>query len=295
VSTAGLERRYRLLLVAYPAAYRRRHGDELLDVLLASSRPGTRWPEPRQTLALVRGGLRARRGFTAVAQRWWRVADLTALALTAYALVIVAGQMRRSYRDFLHGAGLAPWFAQEVVTAGLLLLLLSAVVAGYRRTAAGLGVATGVVPALMSAHGLPDSVDDRDWWAPVIVAVLFGTLLLSIGRPHDGSAGRRLRLTLGLLVTATAAVWTMTEPVPVRPLYLVVGVLCLAYLGAVVDPAAVVAVASLLLPPVLAATSHALIHSVELERWATLTALRLLVVVTCVGFAATVVRAESRI
>ncbi|WP_327089411.1 hypothetical protein OIE66_01945 [Nonomuraea sp. NBC_01738] len=55
-----LERRYRLLLLAYPRRYRHSHGDELLDVLMESARPGRAVPEAREVAGLVAGGMRAR-------------------------------------------------------------------------------------------------------------------------------------------------------------------------------------------------------------------------------------------
>jgi hypothetical protein len=62
-----------------------------------------------------------------------------------------------------------------------------------------------------------------------------------------------------------------------------------------VDPGAVVVVASLLLPPSLAAICLALLQPQASQSWATLTGLRLLIVLASLGFAATSVRAQSRI
>ena len=58
--TTPLERRYRRLLRAYPAAYRRRHGDELLTTLLDAAGPDRVRPSRRDVVDLVRGGLRQR-------------------------------------------------------------------------------------------------------------------------------------------------------------------------------------------------------------------------------------------
>lgn len=58
--TPPLERRYRLLLRAYPAAYRRRHGDELITTLLDAAAPGRVRPSGRDVVDLLRGGLRQR-------------------------------------------------------------------------------------------------------------------------------------------------------------------------------------------------------------------------------------------
>lgn len=56
----SLEQRYRWLLRAYPAWYRRERAAEILGTLLEASPPGRRWPSFRDTRALVIGGLRAR-------------------------------------------------------------------------------------------------------------------------------------------------------------------------------------------------------------------------------------------
>ncbi|WP_163510537.1 hypothetical protein [Fodinicola acaciae] len=59
---AGLDRRYRLLLHAYPRAYRRDRGEEILDTLLAAAPPSRRFPAMRETFNLLRGGMRCRLG-----------------------------------------------------------------------------------------------------------------------------------------------------------------------------------------------------------------------------------------
>jgi hypothetical protein len=67
---SSLERRCRWLLLAYPAWYRRRRGEEMLDTLLEASPPGRRWPSVRDTRALVIGGLRVR-GWTWLLSMLW--------------------------------------------------------------------------------------------------------------------------------------------------------------------------------------------------------------------------------
>ena len=56
-----LERRARWLLRAYPAAYRADRGEEIIGTLLEAVPPGRDWPPPREAIALVASGLRARR------------------------------------------------------------------------------------------------------------------------------------------------------------------------------------------------------------------------------------------
>src|SRR5215469_17227780 len=50
----------RLLLRAYPAAYRSERGEEIIGTLLETTPEGRGWPLPRDIRGLVAGGLRAR-------------------------------------------------------------------------------------------------------------------------------------------------------------------------------------------------------------------------------------------
>ena len=65
-----LERRCRLLLLAYPAWYRRRRGEEMLGTLLAATAPGVRWPSFGDARTLITGGLRVR-GWTSLLSMLW--------------------------------------------------------------------------------------------------------------------------------------------------------------------------------------------------------------------------------
>lgn len=79
----------RLLLAAYPASHRARHGDEVLGCL-AEAYPGRSWPPPREVAALLGAGVRARAHAVAEdpARPWWLDGvQLAALVLTALALV----------------------------------------------------------------------------------------------------------------------------------------------------------------------------------------------------------------
>ncbi|MFU8853745.1 hypothetical protein ACNAW0_22575 [Micromonospora sp. SL1-18] len=58
----SLTRHYRWLLLAYPRAYRRERGEEILGLLLDTAPPGKTRPAVREALDLVRAGLRCRLG-----------------------------------------------------------------------------------------------------------------------------------------------------------------------------------------------------------------------------------------
>jgi hypothetical protein len=55
-----LERRCRLLLRAYPPAYRRDRGEEILGTLLEATPAGRAWPRLRDVRSVAIGGLRER-------------------------------------------------------------------------------------------------------------------------------------------------------------------------------------------------------------------------------------------
>src|SRR5262245_33618276 len=57
-----LERRYRLLLKAYPRGYREHRGEEMLATMLETARPGQVRPDPRDVAEILRGALRERLG-----------------------------------------------------------------------------------------------------------------------------------------------------------------------------------------------------------------------------------------
>ncbi|GIH14974.1 hypothetical protein [Rugosimonospora africana] len=61
-SVSRLEKRYRLLLLSYPRAYRRERGKEIVDTLADLAPPGRTRPTVREAFDLIRHGLRARLG-----------------------------------------------------------------------------------------------------------------------------------------------------------------------------------------------------------------------------------------
>jgi hypothetical protein len=103
-----LERRCRLLLLAYPAAYRRERGEEIIGTLLEAMPAGRSWPLARDIRALVMGGLRAR---AAVNRRLTTAANLriavivgttayvafSALAYLRVALLVLTAPTGRAY------------------------------------------------------------------------------------------------------------------------------------------------------------------------------------------------------
>ena len=60
-----LERRYRLLLLAFPRRYRARRGEEILGTLMEAAGPNRCWPTLGEAVDLVDTGLQARTGLSA--------------------------------------------------------------------------------------------------------------------------------------------------------------------------------------------------------------------------------------
>jgi hypothetical protein len=60
-----LERRYRRLLAAYPATFRREYEQEILSVLMAGAEQGQRWPRLAEAADLLRSAT-----FTRLGTRW---------------------------------------------------------------------------------------------------------------------------------------------------------------------------------------------------------------------------------
>lgn len=196
MSSDVLEKRYRMLLRAYPADYRRERADELIDTLIGDEPTTRRWPSLRQAASLIRGALRVHGGSTAprpTAVLFWQGIHLGAIAVLALGALIGLDDIVEAFQfgglsdplTVLRNQGI-----HEIV----LIAALVALVAGRARTAAALAVAAAVVPTAIStylfANGLPQ------WWAPVVATPL---ILLGLRRPADVPPAPRAN---AVLVTA---------------------------------------------------------------------------------------------
>jgi hypothetical protein len=61
---SDLERRYHVLLLAFPRRYRERRGEEMVGTLMEAAGPEQRWPSPADAADLVDAGLAARTGLS---------------------------------------------------------------------------------------------------------------------------------------------------------------------------------------------------------------------------------------
>ncbi|OJF10203.1 hypothetical protein [Couchioplanes caeruleus] len=211
-----LERRYRALLRSYPAGYRRERTDELLEILVSDVSATRRWPEWRQAVALVRGGLRVRAGSTAerpTAVLFWQGMQLAAMAVLALGALIGLDDAVEP----LELGGLDSLPAVLVDHGPNLLLILAALAAlilGRQGPAAGLVVAAIVVPTAVSVHLFANSLPQ--WWAPVVAASL---VIAGLRRPADVppvERGNAVVVTLGVLVLHLMPVGRLTMVDPVQ-------------------------------------------------------------------------------
>ncbi len=214
----NLEDRYRRLLALYPADHRRHYEAEMIGVLMASSRPGQRFPAPGDTVDLVRSAARTRLRHALRFPRTgaWRDAGavlglLGAVLLAAVALTRLVGGLRLHFLfdDPMDGFGLRGGLLMEV---GLRSVAWSAVVAavlfGARRTAAGLAlVATTVEVGILVQWSPVDPGRVAGMaWLPVLTALVVGALVLARnGRTARAVLGRRLAPALaGVFLVAVA-------------------------------------------------------------------------------------------
>ncbi|MEV6690956.1 hypothetical protein AB0M35_05735 [Micromonospora sp. NPDC051196] len=177
-----LEKRYRMLLRAYPAGYRRERADELIDTLISDEPSTRRWPSFRQTASLIRGALRVHGGSTAArptAVLLWQGLHLGAMAVLALGVLIGLDDI---VDVFQLGGFSAP--LNVLRDDGIYLVMMGAalvaLVAGRTRTAAVLAVAAAVVPTAISQYLFLNSLPQ--WWAPVVAAPL---IIVGLRRPAD--------------------------------------------------------------------------------------------------------------
>ncbi|MEV0156862.1 hypothetical protein AB0H57_24465 [Micromonospora sp. NPDC050686] len=194
-----LERRYLRLLWAYPAAYRRARGAEIVGTYLDLAAPGRRWPAPADALDLARGGLAARlraAGATDLLPGVRLAAVLAFLAATALAAHWMVPELRPARPEYglqqvgpFASLGAVVWAAWLAAALGQTLaprryarpLLWAAVLA--TALVVPVSAVTGlsrpplfvVLPQLVLgviALGLPPRVPHRARVVPLAVAVL---------------------------------------------------------------------------------------------------------------------------
>jgi hypothetical protein len=137
--SAALERRYRRLLVAFPAGHRREYGEEMIGVLLASTPEGRRRPRLADAFDLIAGGLRSRlrpRRTWLSDSNWPDALAVCSVAIPVTVLAALAVNYLRNLVPAFALAGLSDFYLPS-----LALALPPLIAVRYRRTAAVVALA----------------------------------------------------------------------------------------------------------------------------------------------------------
>jgi hypothetical protein len=191
-----LERRYRRLLVAYPAGYRERRGDEIVGTFLDTAAPGRSRPSLADAADLVAGGLRQRLGLGVAADlaAGQDLAGPVALALAAG----LSGFLWLAVEPLRDG-GPGRYLTVGPVAYAAWLLAVAGWVALPRRYARWpVAVAVAVTVSVLPATVLTGGSRPPLW----VVLALVGFGALALAAPPPRSATVRAAVVTGALVTA---------------------------------------------------------------------------------------------
>ncbi len=206
-----LERRIRLLLHAYPPAYRTDRGDEMLATLLEATPNGRDWPSARDSWSLLAGGARARRASN---RQLGPAASLRQAVVLCLALYVSWGAAQFFKPNPLTGAHGTPILAGLLLAATALAIwtdhrkLMMTTVAASLAILAYCWYSYGTVE--ITAH-LPL------WWVAIRLTPEVPLLLAMLALPHltrrDGRPPRSWLILacappLAMLVTRTLPVAT---------------------------------------------------------------------------------------
>jgi hypothetical protein len=250
-NTATLERRCRMLMLAYPARYRRERAEEVIGTLLDTTPEGRAWPLRRDVAALVLGGLSARSGQN---HRLGTVTDLRFIAMLGCAIYLCAVAASPGY--FGLGAFI-PNYSQWQAWAATILIWAAAFVPFLARrpivvSVAVLAAAAAVVDHIAGTMPIDVGVSLLPSLLPILVPVFILVML-------SGESARppRIWLLLPGLVVAEAmvaqllAVTAQWYPAflwaPRIPLQVGLIAIAIAWIGIDARPAAAVALAYYLL------------------------------------------------
>jgi hypothetical protein len=215
---AGLERRYRRLLLWFPAEHRRIYGDEMIGVLIASTPDDREGPTKVAVLDLIGGGLRARfrRLRTSDGNPRWR----DALAVFSFvAPIVLLAQQAAAYLSV--SMSFKPYFAltgtyREAIAMMLAAsaLMLAALVAGpalarrgRHRPAAAIAliaVAVAVAAAIKSFRAYSAEDSHTSYFLLMLIMEV-----VAVAISPGPARGRRLLGRSGLLILFATVVAIM--------------------------------------------------------------------------------------
>jgi hypothetical protein len=218
----AFERRSRWLLLAYPAAYRRERGEEMIGTLQDSTPDGRTWPRLRDVRALATGGLRARaaqnRRLSAAANL--RIAVMAGVSMYLVLIgaddlgnwVIDPGPLRYEWRGMAVGllilvTVLAVWIAPRTIATSSAVAATAAMyfVDSYELGFSGwiaLAVCVAAVVLLAPRSARPP----RTWlW---LIGAFAGAVLYHAG---GSSAGLWLEFTPLLVLGIVSVAWLVID------------------------------------------------------------------------------------
>lgn len=199
-----LERRYRKLLLAYPARYRAERGEEIVDTYLALAGPGRRWPSPADARDVLGGGLRqhvrAARSIGLTAGVPAAALFATAAAATLAAAWLLLVEVSATSPDYLVvrfgpflSLGAAVWIGWLVAGAAALML--------PGRAARG-----AVLAALVLTVAVVPVAALTPYARPPLMALVPQAALGVVALGLSGRAHRGVRLGVALTVVTAVAV-----------------------------------------------------------------------------------------
>lgn len=225
----ALERRYRRLLIAFPADHRREYGEEMIGVLLASTPQGRRRPRLADALDLVMGGLQARfRALDAglADARWPDALAVCSVALPVTLLAALAVNYLWNLSPALDFNGVSDFYLPSLALALPPLIALR-----YRRTAAVLALAAAAWFWFLLLSQLTVWIDGLE--ASYCVALLVQAIALA-GSPGPRRAAAVMTWKTWLVLCAAGvALGVASIPYPWALLTWQAAAVVLAFLAAV--------------------------------------------------------------
>ncbi|MFD2765906.1 hypothetical protein [Micromonospora eburnea] len=243
---SALERRYRQLLRAYPRAYRRERGEELIGTLMELSRPGQQWPAPREARAMLLAGIRIRAGVDqlhSTAAAWLDGARAALVLMLAWQLIMQLWLVASAQAELPPGEWVSGRLIGESVVKGIIAGTAVALLSARYRLGFALALLTplpSVIPPFANTWDNLYAFQLASWWLPVI-----GLSVPLLRRPAATGPWRWL-LAIPLLVLASTLLPLFGQGLAALGTALAMLALCLAW-GAVIDPRPAIALGLLLL------------------------------------------------
>jgi hypothetical protein len=194
-----LERRSRLVLRAYPAAYRRERGEEMIGTLLETT-PDRAWPKLQDVCALAVGGLKAR---AAQNRRMSAAANLRTAVMVGSSLylVMLGAEYLGTGIGELRLNPMPAWYWPVLVAASLLATVLLTWIT--RR-------AIAAISALAAAVAVYYFLDRPDHWLWAFTPLFVSLAAIVLLAPRQSSQSPKWLWLIGAF--AVAVLWFSVDP-----------------------------------------------------------------------------------